>query len=410
MTRSSMSRFTTVAALLALLSQSVPASAQVAPSPGAAQTYAVLGASTVTNTGPSVIGGDLGLSPGTSVTGFPPGTVVGGAIHAGDAAALSAQSSLTTAYNSAAGQSCTQDLTGQDLGGKVLTPGVYCFSTSAQLTGSLTLNGQGNASAVWIFKVGSTLTTASGSSVVMAGGGSQCNVFWQVGTSATVGTSTSFAGNILALSSITMNTGANIIGRALARNGAVTLDTNNITPTTCSSAAAPAPPPPPPTPAVCATIAPDLFVVKRHTDTFTVGVTSTYSIAVFNQGLASSGTITVTDTLPTGLAFVSATGTTWSCSAAGQVVTCTTASVVGAAGPFPNNITLSVRPSAAAVPAVTNTAIVSGGNDCNLVNNSTADVTVVALAVPTLPEWALICLAILLCGAGVLAVRRRTAV
>ena len=227
MTRSSMSRFLTVAALLALLSQSVPASAQVAPSPGAAQTYAVLAASTVTNTGPSVIGGDLGLSPGTSVTGFPPGSVVGGAIHAADAAALSAQSSLTTAYNSAAGQSCTQDLTGQDLGGKVLTPGVYCFSTSAQLTGSLTLNGQGNASAVWIFKAGSTLTTASGSSVVMTSGGSQCNVFWQVGSSATVGTSTSFAGNILALTSITLVDNANLIGRALARNGAVSLGTNN---------------------------------------------------------------------------------------------------------------------------------------------------------------------------------------
>lgn len=226
-----------------LLAVSAPAAAQTAPSLGTAQSYAVLGGSTVTNTGPSVIGGDLGLSPGTSVTGFPPGVVSGGAIHAADAAALSAQSSLTTAYNTAAGQSCTQDLTGQDLGGKVLTPGVYCFSSVGALTGTLTLNAQGNAAAVFIFKFGSTLTTASGSSVVMTNGGNQCNVFWQVGSSATLGTATAFAGNILALSSITATTSANIVGRALARNGAVTLDTNNITPSTCTVSAVPAPVP-----------------------------------------------------------------------------------------------------------------------------------------------------------------------
>jgi len=217
-----------------LVGTAAPALAQTAPSLGTAQSYAVLGGSTVTNTGPSVIGGDLGVSPGLAATGFPPGTVSAGAIHAGDAAALSAQNSLTTAYNSAAGQVCTQDLTGQDLGGKTLTPGVYCFTTSGALTGTLTLNAQGSAAAVFIFKFGSTLTTAGGSSVVMINGGSQCNVFWQVGSSATLGTTTSFAGNILALTSITATTGANIIGRALARNGAVTLDTNNITPASCT--------------------------------------------------------------------------------------------------------------------------------------------------------------------------------
>ena len=236
MTRSRLGLRTTAGFISLFFYGVAPTFAQTAPSLGSAQSYAVLGGSTVTNTGPSVIGGDLGLSPGTAVTGFPPGVVTGGAIHAADAAALSAQNSLTTAYNSAAGQSCTQDLTGQDLGAKTLTPGVYCFSTTAQLTGSLTLNAQGNAAAVFIFKIGSTLTTASGASVVMINGGSQCNVFWQVGTSATLGTSTSLAGNILALSSITLTTGANVIGRALARNGAVTLDTNNITPNSCSSA------------------------------------------------------------------------------------------------------------------------------------------------------------------------------
>ena len=222
-----------IAGLVVLLDGAPPASAQTAPSLGAAQTYAVLGGSTVTNTGPTIIGGDLGLSPGTSITGFPPG-VVTGTIHAADAAALSAQNSLITAYNSVVSQACTQDLTGQDLGGKTLTPGVYCFSTSAQLTGGLTLNGQGNPAAVFIFKIGSTLTTASGASVVMTNSGSQCNVFWQVGTSATIGTSTAFAGNILALSTITATTGASVIGRTLARNGAVTLDTNSVTPATCA--------------------------------------------------------------------------------------------------------------------------------------------------------------------------------
>jgi hypothetical protein len=204
------------------------ASAQTAPSLGAAQSYAVLGGSTVTNTGSSVISGDVGSSPGAAITGFPPGVIVGGTMHAGDANALAAQTSVTAAYVNLAGQTCTQDLTGQDLGGLTLTPGVYCFSTSAQLTGTLTLNAQGNAAAVFIFKVGSTLTTASGSSVVMTNGGSLCNIYWQVGSSATLGTATSFAGNIIALTSISLTTNASVTGRALARNGAVTLDTNSV--------------------------------------------------------------------------------------------------------------------------------------------------------------------------------------
>ena len=208
-----------------------PASAQTAPSLGAAQSFAVLGGSTVTNTGASVITGDLGVSPGTAVTGFPPGLVMSGTIHGADAAALAAQDAVTTAYNSLVGQACTQDLTGQDLGGQTLTAGVYCFSSSAQLTGTLTLNAQGNANAVFIFKMGSTLTTASASSVVLTNGGSAGNVFWQVGSSATLGTTTSFAGNILALTSITVTTGARVTGRTLARNGAVTLDTNAVTAT-----------------------------------------------------------------------------------------------------------------------------------------------------------------------------------
>ncbi len=206
-------------------------SATIAPPLGSAQGFAVLGGSTVTNTGLSIVTGSLGVSPGSAVTGFPPGLMVSGTIHSADAATLAAQNAATAAYVSLVGQTCTQDLTGQDLGGHTLNAGVYCFSSSAQLTGTLTLDAQGDANAVFIFKMGSTLTTASASSVNLINGGSLCNVFWQVGSSATLGTGTSFTGNILALTSITVTTGASVMGRTLALNGAVTLDTSAVTAT-----------------------------------------------------------------------------------------------------------------------------------------------------------------------------------
>jgi type VI secretion system secreted protein VgrG len=209
---------------------------------GTAQSFAVLGGSTVTNTGASVITGDLGVSPGAAVTGFFPPGIVTGTIHSANAVALQAQNDVTTQYNALAGAACLADLTGQDLGGMTLTPGVYCFSSSAQLTGALTLNAQGNANATFIFKTGSTLTTAAGSSVLLINGGNPCGVAWQIGSSATLGTTTAFIGNLIALTSITLNTGANIIGgRALARNGAVTLDTNNISFASCAAGAGPPP-------------------------------------------------------------------------------------------------------------------------------------------------------------------------
>ena len=237
--------------LVALLYGASPASAQTAPSLGDAQSFAVLAGSTVTNTGPSLITGNVGVSPGSAVTGFPPGIVASGTIYrAGEIP--TAQASLTAAYLNLEGQTCpaTNNLSGTDLGGRILIPGVYCFNTtpSAQLTGLLTLNAQGNAAAVFIFQIASTLTTASASSVSVINGGSRCNVFWQVGSSATLGTTTSFAGNILALTSITLTTGANIFnGRALARNGAVTLDSNQVNITTCA-ALPPGPTTPEPTP------------------------------------------------------------------------------------------------------------------------------------------------------------------
>jgi hypothetical protein len=208
---------------------------QTAPTLGTASSFAVLGGQSVTNTGPTVVNGDLGVSPGTAVTGFPPGTVVNGTIHAADAVAAQAQADNTAAYNNLAGQPCDVELTGQDLGGQTLTTGVYCFASSAQLTGTLTLDAQGDPNAVFVFQIGSTLTTASNSSVVLINGASPCNVFFQVGSSATLGTNTTFEGNILALTSISLNTGASVSARALAQNGSVTLDTNTIGQAGCAT-------------------------------------------------------------------------------------------------------------------------------------------------------------------------------
>ncbi len=226
---------------LALLATAlvVPSPAHAAEAPVALGTdtgYAVLGGSTVTNTGPSVINGDLGLSPGTSVTGFPPGTVHG-VQHVADATAAQAQSDLTAAYNDAAGRTPTTTLTSPgDIGGTTLTPGVYRAASSLNLTGTVTLDAQGDPNAVFIFQIGSTLITAPASNVSLVNGAQACNVFWQVGSSATIDTTSSFKGSILALTSITVNTGAVIEGQALARNGAVTLDTNTITRAACAVA------------------------------------------------------------------------------------------------------------------------------------------------------------------------------
>jgi len=206
-------------------------SAAAAPTLGTEQSFAVLGGSTVTNTGSSVITGNLGLSPGTSITGFPPG-IVTGETHATDAVALQAQTDTTATYIDLAGQACDTTISA-DLGGRTLTSGVYCSATSMGLTGALTLDAGGDPNAVWVFQMGSTLTTAVNSSVVLTNGADACNVFWQVGSSATLGTTTSFVGNIFALTSITLNNGASVSGRVLARNGAVTLDNNVITAPVC---------------------------------------------------------------------------------------------------------------------------------------------------------------------------------
>jgi ice-binding like protein len=220
----------------ALLFAALPALPQTAPPLGAAATFSVLGGSTVTNTGPTVVTGDLGVSPGSAITGFPPGIVVGGSTHAADALAAQAQIDATTAYNNLAAQACTTTFgVPTDLGGMTLLPGVYCFASSAAVTGTLLLNANGNPNAVFVFKTGSTFVTASGATITVIGGGQNCNVFWQVGSSATLGTTSTVPGTIIALTSITLTTGANLSGRSIARNGAVTLDSNAVS--GCAAAA-----------------------------------------------------------------------------------------------------------------------------------------------------------------------------
>ncbi|WP_238348368.1 ice-binding family protein [Ornithinimicrobium pratense] len=198
---------------------------------GTASNYAVLGGSTVTNTGPSVINGYLGVAPGTAITGFPPG-LVNGEVHAADAEAGVAKADLTTAYNDAAGRA-TDVTISADLAGQTLTPGVYTGDTLA-LNGQLTLDGANETDPVFIFQSASTLITGSSSSIVFMNGANACDVYWQVGSSATIGTTTAFAGTVMAHTSITANTGATVQGRLLASGGAVTLDSNTITVPACA--------------------------------------------------------------------------------------------------------------------------------------------------------------------------------
>jgi hypothetical protein len=211
------------------------ANAAIAPPLGSAANFAVLAATTVTNTGPTVLTGDLGVSPGTAVTGFPPGT--SGTVHPGDAVAATAQTDLTAAYNNAAGQPPTT--TGLSaIANQTLTPGVYNASSSLLVNGTVILDGQGNQNAVFIFQMGSTLTTASASGIELINGAQPCNVFWQVGSSATLGTGSTFAGTILAQASITVTTGDTVAGSMLARTGAVTLDDDTVTAPICSQTVA----------------------------------------------------------------------------------------------------------------------------------------------------------------------------
>ena len=298
---------------------------------GTAASFAVLAGSTVTNTGPTVVSGDVGVSPGSAITGFPPGLVTNGTVHVADGVAAQAQSDLATAYNDAAGRTPATPVS-SDLGGQTLDPGIYQSASGMSLTGTVTLNGNNDPSAVFIFQAGSTLITASNSSVNLINGAQACNVFWQVGSSATLGTSTAFVGSILALTSASVDTGSTVTGRVLARNGAVTLDDNVIDVPACTAAT---------------------------TSTTSTGSTSTGSTSTPSAGTSSAGTS-------------AGTTSTGSTSAPTASPTATT--------PSP--------PSAAAPSSTSTVGLAGGGTGAAGVSASTPSIVAGATTVHTGKFWA----------------------
>lgn len=364
----------TFLATILLIANSTQAFGQgTAPSLGTAQSFAVLAGSTVTNTGPTVVTGDLGVAPGTAVTGFPPGIVAGGSIHAADAVALQAQQDTTTAYNSLAGQACNTTYgVPTDLGGQTLLPGVYCFASSAGLTGALTLDAGGDPNAVFIFKIGSTLITASDASVTLINGATECNVFWQVGSSATLGTRTHFIGSILALTSITLTTDATLAGRALARNGAVTMDTNTVSVPTCTAPPVNAPP----------------VVGKSFTQpTILAGQSSTLTLTLSNSNSTSASiTAPFTDSLPSGLSISGAAANT-----CGGVVTAplggTSVSISGGAIPADGACTITVAVTAPVAGTYVN-SIASGALETSIGNSVTPAVATLSVSPVSTPSLA----------------------
>lgn len=375
-----------------------PAWSQTVPL-GTAVDYAVLAGSAVTNTGPSVIAGDLGISPNnaSSVTGFPPG-VVSGMTNFANAAALQAQNDLTIAYNNAAGRTCGTTIAA-DLGGSTLVSGVYCSATSMGLTGTLTLDAQGNPNAVFVFQAGSTLTTASNATVNIINGGQQCNVFWQVGSSATLGTTTTFIGSILAFSSITLNTGANVSGRILARNGAVTLDDNDVT--------------------VCTLAGGTNVALSKAFNPTTINVdgVSTLTVTLDNPNpTIATLTAPLVDTLPVGVLIAPLPNAATTCGGAVVPVAVAGGTTLtlpaGATIPANSNCTLSVNVTSAQIGTYINTLPIGALVTSNGSNPAPAVATLIVvggavIAIPTLSTKAMMVLAALFLALFALARTRR---
>jgi len=353
-----------------------PALSQTAPSLGTAQSFAVLGASTVTNTGSSVITGDLGVSPGTAVIGFPPGIVDGGSTYVADAQSLQAKTDATAAYGDLGGQACNTTYSAPtDVGGKTLVPGVYCFASSAAITGTLTLNGEGNPDSVFIFRMGSTLTTASSASVSLINGAQRCEVFWQVGSSATFGMGTNFIGTVIALTSITFDTSATSSGRALALTGAVTLDGNTVSVNSCA-----------------ATVnSPPVINKSFNKPSMIAGGDSTLTLTLSNpDSTAATITSPLIDTFPSGM-FVSGAASTTCGGTASAVIGQSSVTLTGGAIPADGSCTVTVAVTAPAAGTYINSVPVgalktSNGNN---VSPAVATLTVTPVSTPVLVPPAL---------------------
>ena len=348
---------------------------------GTAASYGVLAASAITSTGLTVVRGDLGLVPGnaSSVTGFTfstppgPGQVIG-TTHFADAVAVTAKSDATTAYNTLAGRACNTLITG-DLGGRTLTPGVYCSASAMGLTGTLTLDASGDPNAVFIFQLGSALTTASTSQVRLINSAQSCGVFWQIGSSATLGTGSSFAGTMLASSSITVTTGASNSGRAIALNGAVTVDGSNMT--VCSLVASS-------NPSISKTFRPS---------TINAGANSVLTIVLSNSN-AAVATLTgpLTDNLPAGVVIASIPNASTTCTGAAAPSAVAGGSTVsllaGASIPANGSCSLSVSVTSALAGSYVNTIpvgalVTSAGNN---LAPAIATLNVLAVIVPLVPS------------------------
>ena len=391
-----------LAAALSLLPCQSALAASAVPL-GVATGFAVLAATpSVTNTGATIVTGDLGISPAASVTGFPPGTVIG-TVHLADAIAASAQADNATAYGQLAAQACNVTFAAPtDMAGMTLAPGVYCFASSAANSGLLKLDAGGSTSAVWIFRTTSTLTTGSGSSVVPINGGQACNVFWQVGSSATLGTGTAMVGNILAQSSITLTSGTTLSGRALAQTGAVTLDTNSV--------------------AVCAggsAGASNVSLAKAFSpSTIAMGGVSTLTVTLSNT-TATVATLTapLVDTLPSGVVVAPVPNGATSCGGGTTVVAAAGANTVnlpsGRTIPANGSCTVTVNVTAPLVGSYVNTLPINALQTSNGSNPAPAVATLLVLnqlppgpnqgtatAVPTLSAWLLMALSAALAAFG----------
>jgi len=344
---------------------------------GAAASFAALAGSGMTNTGPTTITGDVGSFPTPTQTGFIGLVTLSGTNHFGDAVTQAAKTDLRIAFLDAAGRPSPTPVLGGALGGRTLTPGVYKDDgapASLGLTGTLTLDALGDPNAVFIFQSASTLITEVGASVVLQNGAQACNVFWQVGSAATLKTSTIFVGTIMAHDDITVGTGAAVAGRLLAgaqANGAGALTLINNTIAVLDCAAPPA--------------AADLTISKSHSGNFVQGQAgATFSLAASNVGLGSTvGTVTVSDTLPAGLTATAIGGTGWDCTL--STLTCTRSDAL-AAGASYSSITLTVNVAGDAPAAVINTAAVSGGGELNLNNNSAGDTATIAQTPILVPD------------------------